>query len=99
MARINVSKDPSGRKIVSFLYGPFLIEKRYPCSREKNANEIAVSSQCEDITTREFGCISCFACKTKGGKSYGKCAVKDGPKSDGGGVELEALSNRPLSLL
>jgi multimeric flavodoxin WrbA len=24
------------------------------------------------------GCISCFACKTKGGKSYGRCAVKDG---------------------
>jgi multimeric flavodoxin WrbA len=23
------------------------------------------------------GCISCFACKTKGGKSYGRCAVKD----------------------
>ncbi|MFC1885139.1 flavodoxin family protein [Thermodesulfobacteriota bacterium] len=23
------------------------------------------------------GCISCFACKTKGGKSYGTCAVKD----------------------
>jgi len=23
------------------------------------------------------GCISCFACKTKGGESYGKCAVKD----------------------
>jgi len=23
------------------------------------------------------GCISCFACKTKGGKSYGKCAIKD----------------------
>ena len=23
------------------------------------------------------GCISCFACKTKDGKSYGKCAVKD----------------------
>ena len=23
------------------------------------------------------GCISCFACKVKGGKSYGKCAVKD----------------------
>jgi multimeric flavodoxin WrbA len=23
------------------------------------------------------GCISCFACKEKGGKSYGKCAVKD----------------------
>jgi multimeric flavodoxin WrbA len=24
------------------------------------------------------GCISCFACKTKNNKSYGKCAVKDG---------------------
>jgi hypothetical protein len=24
------------------------------------------------------GCISCFACKTLGGKSYGRCAVKDG---------------------
>ena len=23
------------------------------------------------------GCISCFGCKEKGGKSYGKCAVKD----------------------
>jgi len=23
------------------------------------------------------GCKSCFGCKTKGGKSYGKCAVKD----------------------
>lgn len=24
------------------------------------------------------GCISCFECKTIGGKSYGRCAVKDG---------------------
>ena len=23
------------------------------------------------------GCISCFACKTKGGKSYGRCVVED----------------------
>jgi multimeric flavodoxin WrbA len=23
------------------------------------------------------GCISCFACKTKGGESYGRCAVQD----------------------
>ena len=23
------------------------------------------------------GCTSCFACKLKGGKSYGKCAIKD----------------------
>jgi multimeric flavodoxin WrbA len=26
------------------------------------------------------GCISCFACKKKGGASYGKCAVKDALK-------------------
>ncbi len=26
------------------------------------------------------GCISCFACKEKGGKSYGKCAIKDALK-------------------
>jgi multimeric flavodoxin WrbA len=24
------------------------------------------------------GCTSCFACKTKGGKSYGKCVMNDG---------------------
>ncbi len=23
------------------------------------------------------GCVSCFSCKTKGGKSYGRCAIKD----------------------
>ncbi len=23
------------------------------------------------------GCTSCFACKLKGGKSYGRCAVRD----------------------
>ena len=23
------------------------------------------------------GCVSCFSCKLKGGKSYGRCAVKD----------------------
>ena len=26
---------------------------------------------------RYKGCISCFACKEKGGRSYGKCAVQD----------------------
>lgn len=26
------------------------------------------------------GCISCFACKEKGGKSYGKCVLKDALK-------------------
>lgn len=29
-----------------------------------------------DLTYK--GCTSCFACKLKGGKSYGKCAMKDG---------------------
>jgi len=29
-----------------------------------------------DLTFR--GCVSCFACKTKDGESYGRCAVKDG---------------------
>ena len=24
------------------------------------------------------GCVSCFECKRLGGKSYGKCAVRDG---------------------
>lgn len=24
------------------------------------------------------GCTSCFACKTRGGKNYGRCAMKDG---------------------
>src|SRR5450759_4537526 len=26
------------------------------------------------------GCISCFACKEKGGRSYGKCVIKDALK-------------------
>jgi multimeric flavodoxin WrbA len=29
-----------------------------------------------DLTYK--GCISCFACKMRGGASYGKCALKDG---------------------
>jgi multimeric flavodoxin WrbA len=28
-----------------------------------------------DLTFK--GCVSCFRCKTRGGESYGKCAVKD----------------------
>ena len=28
-----------------------------------------------DLTFK--GCLSCFACKTRGGRSYGKCAVRD----------------------
>ena len=29
------------------------------------------------MTLNYKGCISCFACKTIGGKSYGRCAVQD----------------------
>ncbi|MGO9951956.1 MAG: flavodoxin family protein [Dissulfurispiraceae bacterium] len=34
------------------------------------------------------GCISCFACKAKGGKSYGKCSVTDDLKSIFDKIEL-----------
>jgi len=38
------------------------------------------------------GCISCFACKTKGGPSCGKCAVNDGLKPVLGKIgEADAL--------
>ena len=48
----------------------------------KNALEGAASRGAEtelihlyDLDFR--GCVSCFACKTTGGESYGRCAVKD----------------------
>ncbi len=40
------------------------------------------------------GCTSCFACKKKGGKSYGKCAVKDDLKS-----VLEKVENSDAIIL
>jgi multimeric flavodoxin WrbA len=48
----------------------------------KNALEGASSQGAEtkfiNLYDMNFkGCISCFACKTKDGKSYGRCAVKD----------------------
>lgn len=48
----------------------------------KKALEGAVSQGAETKLIHLYdlnykGCISCFACKTKGGKSYGRCAVKD----------------------
>jgi multimeric flavodoxin WrbA len=36
------------------------------------------------------GCISCFACKTKNGRSYGKCAVKDDLATIFNKIEKEA---------
>lgn len=48
----------------------------------KNALEGASSKGAETELIHLYdcnykGCISCFACKLKGGKSYGKCAVND----------------------
>lgn len=43
--------------------------------------EVDASLECELINLYEHdykGCVSCFECKRVGGKSYGKCAVKDG---------------------
>ena len=40
------------------------------------------------------GCTSCFGCKLKGGKSYGKCAMRDGLTS-----VLEKLSNADAFLI
>lgn len=45
------------------------------------AKEAYPGLECEVINLYEHdykGCISCFECKRIGGKSYGKCAVKDG---------------------
>jgi multimeric flavodoxin WrbA len=42
------------------------------------------------------GCISYFACKTRGGKSYGRCAVKDDLKPLFKKIEAaDALMNLP----
>jgi multimeric flavodoxin WrbA len=49
----------------------------------QNALDGAVSQGAETQLVHLYdlkytGCTSCFACKLKGGKSYGKCAVQDG---------------------
>jgi multimeric flavodoxin WrbA len=48
----------------------------------KHAVEGAAAAGAETETVHLYdlqykGCRSCFACKTKGGKSYGKCSMKD----------------------
>ena len=47
----------------------------------KNALDGAASQGAETELVHLYelgfkGCISCFACKTKGGKSFGRCAVR-----------------------
>jgi len=44
----------------------------------KGAESQGADTELVHLYDLEFkGCTSCFACKLKGGKSYGKCAVKD----------------------
>lgn len=45
------------------------------------AREADASLECELVNLYAYdykGCLSCFECKRIGGKSYGKCAVRDG---------------------
>lgn len=44
------------------------------------AREACPELECELVNLYEYdykGCVSCFECKRIGGKSYGRCAVKD----------------------
>jgi multimeric flavodoxin WrbA len=44
----------------------------------EGAKSIGAETELVQLYDLNFkGCISCFACKIRGGKSYGKCAVKD----------------------
>ena len=43
------------------------------------ARSLGAETQRVDLYDLDYkGCVSCFACKKLGGKSYGRCAVKDG---------------------
>ena len=53
-----------------------LLEKALEGAKSEGAKAKLIHLYDLDYT----GCISCFACKKKGGKSYGRCAVSDGLK-------------------
>ena len=67
-------------KVMAFNGSP---RKRWNTAKLLNkALEGAASQGAETSFTNLYGlhykgCISCFACKTRGGKSYGTCEVKD----------------------
>lgn len=45
----------------------------------EGAAELGAATELFHLYDLDFkGCISCFACKTRGGKSYGKCVLNDG---------------------
>jgi multimeric flavodoxin WrbA len=67
-------------KVIAFNGGPrknwntaMLLEKALEGAKSQGAETELIHLY--DLNYK--GCISCFACKTKGGKSYGKCAVTD----------------------
>lgn len=44
----------------------------------EGAAELGATTELFHLYDLNFkGCISCFACKTRGGKSYGKCVLRD----------------------
>ena len=44
----------------------------------KGAQDAGAETELIHLADLDFsGCKSCFACKLKGGKSYGKCALND----------------------
>lgn len=51
-----------------------LLDKLLEGARSKGAETEIINLHDLDYK----GCKSCFACKTIGGKSYGKCIMKDG---------------------
>jgi multimeric flavodoxin WrbA len=67
-------------KVIAFNGSPrkkwntaILLEKALEGARSKRAETEMIHLY--DLNFK--GCVSCFACKTIGGRSYGKCAVKD----------------------
>lgn len=45
----------------------------------KGAESVGAETEIIHLGRYQFsGCLSCFSCKLKNGKSYGKCAVQDG---------------------
>lgn len=68
------------KKIIAFNGSPrkrwntsTLLEKALEGAASKGANTKLI-----DLYDLKYdGCISCFACKTLGGKSYGRCIIKD----------------------
>jgi multimeric flavodoxin WrbA len=54
---------------------------------EGAASQVAETEMIHLYDLNYKGCISCFACKTIGGESYGKCAVQDDLKEVFGRIE------------